>query len=62
MSVAFDLPSPVRSMGEGARRAGEGPSGARDWLSPVLRTGPHPAFGHLLPPAAGEGALLEIPA
>jgi len=35
-------PSPVQSMGEGARRAGEGP---------------HPASGHLLPPAVGEGKV-----
>jgi len=36
-------PSPVRSMGEGARRAGEGPSDSEGGGHRCWRTGPHPA-------------------
>ena len=47
-------PSPMRSVGEGARRAGEGPSDSEGVSHRCCRTGPHLAFGHLLP-QAGEG-------
>ena len=37
-------PSPMRSMGEGARRAGEGPSDSEGGGHRCWRTGPHPAL------------------
>ena len=41
---ARTTPSPMRSVGEGARRAGEGPSGSEGGGHRCWRTGPHPAL------------------
>jgi hypothetical protein len=50
-------PSPVHFAGERVPdRAGEGSLIQTQALEPMAKS-PHPAFGHFLPPAVGEGAF-----
>ncbi len=52
-------PSPVlRSRGEAGWE--KVPDRADEGSLPQVKRGPHPAFGHLLPPLAGEGANLKM--
>ena len=55
-------PLPMRAgMGEGARRAGEGPSDSEGGGHRCWRTGPHPALTRHLLPRAGEGSSINPP-